>query len=182
MLGTPVFVVAEFDGAGSVLAELTRVHPATTADAIADPPVELDGERVVPVVILVQGLPVGENQAMIEQMGKVGRANEVLSDDRAAGRLLVRMHIPLEGVPTKGLQVYNRFLGPIHNPWIHIDDGTFYIRGRVAHADQANDLARRMAFAFREAGVEAQVAVQAFDRHDLSVWEELVQATLGLSR
>ncbi len=182
MLGAPLFVVAEFEGEGSLLAALTRRIPGVTADAIADPPVEVGGQRVLPLVVLVRGVPPNQVQGLLDGMQKAGRTVEVLQDDRVVERLLVRAHVPVDSIPSAGIQAFNKYLGPIHNPWVHIDDGTFYIRGRVRFPKEAEDLAARLARDMKEAGVEAQVDVQAIDRHDLSVWEELVEATLGLSR
>ncbi len=182
MVGTPLYVVAEFDGQGSRLAELTRRIPGATADAIADPIVEVGGERMIPLAVLVQGVPPAQAQAMLDEFKQSGHAVEVISDDRVAERLLLRLHFPLEAAPSVGLQVFERFLGPLHNPWVHMDDGAVYIRGRVALPDQADAIARRLAAELAAAGVEAQVDVQVIDRHDLSVWEDLVEATLGLSR
>lgn len=182
MSGTPLFLVAEFDGEGTTVGEMTRLAPGATVDIIVEPPVEVEGRRLLPTVQLLRGLPQAMVDGVLSRLREIGHGLEVLSQDRVAQRTLLRVHVPPEVPGSLGIQTMSHFLGPIRNPWVHVDDGTFYIRGRIGDPGHAEELARSLRHELAAAGVEAQVDVQAIDRHDLSVWEELIEATLGLSR
>ncbi len=182
VLGTPVFVAAEFDGSDSTLAALTVAHPGSSIDGIADPPITRDGIRIVPFVWLFRGIPLAKVRRALGDFERQGREVEVLSETPAADRLLARAHVTMETSMSRGVQVVARFLGALHNPWVHIDDGRFYVRARVSRPAEAEVLALRLDRTLKAACLLAQVDVQALDRHDLSVWEELVEATIGLSR
>ena len=182
MPGTPLFLVAEFDATGSVIGEMTRAVPGAAVDIIVEPPVEVEGRRMLPTVQLFRGFPDTMMKEVLAKLRETGHGLEILANEPAARRVLLRVHVPPESSDSSGVHVVSRFLGPMRNPWVHVDEGTFYIRGRITAPDQADDLARQLVQELAAAHVEAQVDVQAIDRHDLSVWEELVEAKLGLSR
>lgn len=181
MAGPPVFVVAEFDGKGTVIGELTRTIAGARVDTMAETGVQLEGRLMVPTAFLFRGFPDEAMQGLLERFRRVARNLEILSSDKVRQRVLLRALVPPDATPSPAIHVITEFLGPLRNPWVHVDEGQFYLRARILNPSQGEQLAKDMRAALKAAGVEAQVEVQPVDRNDLSVWDELVQATLGLN-
>jgi hypothetical protein len=74
-------------------------------------------------------------------------------------------------------QFQDRF-GP---PWTHIDDGVVYMRARLHKATDGDRLVHQVRGYLAKEGVDAHVSVQDFSTHDYGVWDDLVQASIGLA-
>lgn len=176
------FLVVEFTGEGLLLAEWTRDHPGTTIDLISEPVHEEGGEAVHPSLMLVRGV---NRAALVQLMDRVDRLYgpiNTLSMEAGRGRWLARIQVRESQLHSAAALTVTAFQHRLGIPWTHLDDGVVYLRAQLPPQEDAELLVQDLEERFRQAHIEAQIGIQEFGAHDYSVWDELVQASIGLSR
>lgn len=177
-----LFVVAEYPQADTPLGAATARFPGSTVDVLAQPVVEVGGERLHPSVVLIKGLPAAELTTLLARLAKVYDSLETVERDDLRQVWLGRMRLR-ESVYTRnpGAAVITKFQHRYGAPWCHAENGMMYVRAKVNDPDHAELLADQMRRYFEMGGVEAQVDVQEVAPKDYGVWEDLVQRAIGLS-
>lgn len=177
----PRFVVVEYDGAGLPFIEWARSRPGLRLDLILEPMRAAGDDLQVPGVALVQGLD-GRGLVELEALLQDKYAPvQVLRRDARRGDWFGRLTLHVGNMaqsPTAQavVRMSDRF-GP---PWSHVDDGVVHMRLRVRPEGDAEALAEDLRQEIRTRGGDAQVSVESFGQRDHGVWDELVQASIGL--
>lgn len=177
----PRFLVVEYDGAGLPFIEWARDRPRVRLDMILEPMRAKGDDLQIPGVALVRGLDADAMRELDALLGRDYAPVQTLRRDARRGEWLGRLtlHVArMRGSPTALAiaRMSDRF-GP---PWSHVDDGIVHMRLRIGDGVDADALAAELADAIRGRGGEAQVSVESFASHDYGVWDELVQAAIGL--
>lgn len=175
------FLVVEFSGEGLTLAEWTRDHPGTTVDLISEPVRKDGGERLHPSLVLVKG---AHRSAVVQLMDRLDRLYGPVQTLRLdaprglwVGRILVRESAMHSTAAAALMQFQHRYGAP----WTHMDDGVVYMRARLAASEDGDRLLQQVRGYLAHNEVDAQVAVQELGTHDYGVWDDLVQASIGLA-
>ncbi len=175
------FLVIEFDGSGLTLGEWTRGNPGTTVDLISEP-VRSDGaERVHPSLFLVKG---ASRAALVQLMDRLDRLYgpiQTVSMEAARGQWLGRMAIKESAMHSVAAAAVLQFQHRFGTPWTHMDEGVVYLRARVPAKEDGERLARQVKGYLKEQKVDAHVSLQEVSAHDYGVWDDLVQASIGLA-
>jgi len=109
----------------------------------------------------------------------VGLVKTLRRDDASQtwiGRGVVR-ESTLKGAPVNALLQFQAKFGAA---WSHSEGGVLFLRAPMTDRAEGERLAHQMRGYFAEHKVEAQVDLQEIGVHDYSVWDELVQYSLGL--
>ena len=175
------FLVVEFSGEGLTLAEWTRDQPGATIDLISEP-AQGDGDgRVHPSLLLVKG---AGRAGLVQLMDRVDRLYgplHTLKIEPARGQWLVRLNIresAMHSAATAALMQFQHRFGP---PWTHMDDGVVYMRARLPARGDGDRLLQQVRGYLADQKVDAHVSLQELGSHDYGVWDDLVQASIGLA-
>ena len=177
----PLCLTVEFPANGLVFADFTAAHPGATVDILGEPAVVETGLRHHPFLFLVQGADpkaVFQLEKLLTQRYELPRT---LRRDMWSGRWLGRMRMREEAINNAAIQAWTplaRLFGP---PWTHVEGGQYLMRAVVADPKQGEVAAAQVNERAKLAGVEIQADLREVAKHDFSVWDELVQAALGLN-
>lgn len=174
------FLVVEYPGAGLPLAEWTREHRAT-ADMILQPMQEAGGDLRSQGTLLARGMDAAALATLRQLLDRHYAPHETVRSDARRGEWLGRMHIHVETLrrspAAKAVALHQHRFG---SPWSHVDDGIVHMRMRVNDPAGADALLDDVRDELARQEADAQATLQEVSRHDYGVWEELVQATIGL--
>jgi hypothetical protein len=175
------FLVAEFSGDGLTLAGYTKENPGTRIDCILEPVVR-DGEDLIhPTMFHVRGAPPGGPRILQERIEKVYGPVATLKRDDRLGTWIGRVRIRESAMTNPAVKALTQFQHRFGVPWTHIEAGVIYMRARVEDPQAADRLVQQVRGFMAQARIDADVAVQEIGAHDFSVWEELVQASVGMA-
>lgn len=180
MVPPPRFLVVEFDGQGLPFADWTHARPGVSFDMILEPIRERDGDLQIPGIALVRGLDPTTSQHLGWLLDRYYAPWSTIRKDLARGVWLVRVTIHVVNMVSPAARAVAWFAPKLGAPWSHVDDGVVYMRMRVPDGADADELARQVREACVQANADAQVAVESYSAHDYSVWDQLVQASIGL--
>jgi hypothetical protein len=175
------FLVVEFSGEGITMAEWTRDYPGATADIISEPPKKVGKENVHPSLFL---LKFGERAALVQAMERLDRVHgpiETLNLDVLRGQWLGRMTVRESQLHSTAAAAIAQFQNHFGSPWSHLEDGIIYMRARLNDAQNGERLIKLMQGYLKEHEVDAQVSVEEISSHDYGVWDDLVQASIGMA-
>ncbi len=178
---TSLFMVVEFPATELPLTGFTARHPEVTIDLISEPPVDRDGERVHPSVALIKGAPPAVLDGLIAQLATVYSPIHVIERDDLRHHWLARMEIKESAFTNPGARRLVQFRHRYGVPWTHLEGGVLHMRARVEDQERGEFLADQVRRYLAEEGAEAQVELQEISSRDYSVWEDLVQHTLGMA-
>lgn len=158
----------------------TREHPDVQIDMITEPRYDRSGETYRPVLFMVRGA----NTAMLEDFhGRLGRIFgrlQPLRNDLLRRVWIGRGTVKQKLIDSEAMQHVMAFQDRCGAPWLHLQGGVLHMRARVRDARDADHLAQEMRTDLAAAGIEAQVDLQEISEHDYSVWNDLVQFSIGL--
>lgn len=175
------FLVIEFAGDGLTLAEWTRAHPGTTVDLISDPARAVGGDRVHPTLFLVKG---ANRAALVQLMDRLDRLYgpiDTLRVEPQRGQWMGRMQVRESAMGSPAAAALMQFQHRFGAPWTHIDEGVVYMRARLPAGEDGERLVHQVRGFLAKARADAHVALQEFSSHDYGVWDDLVQASIGLA-
>lgn len=175
------FLVVEFSGEGITLAEWTRDHPGTTVDVISEPVRIVGKERLHPSLFLVKG---ADRAALVQCMERVDRVHgpvESVRLDALQGQWLGRMVVRESQLKSTTAASVAQFQHRYGAPWTHLEDGIVYMRARIPDKEDSERLLKQIEGYLAHQKVEAQVSVEEFSSHDYGVWDDLVQASIGMA-
>lgn len=175
------FLVLEFPGIGLTLAEWTRDYPGATVDMISEPVRAKGPDAVHPTLFLVKGAPRAALVQLMDRLDRLYGPIETLRMEPHTGQWLGRMQVPESSMHATSAAAVLQFQHRFGAPWTHIDDGIVYMRARLPPDDNGERLAQQVRGYLAEKKVDAQVTVQEFASHDYGVWDDLVQASIGLA-
>lgn len=177
----PRFIVVEFDGSGLPFVEWTRLHPNVQIDMIMEPTQGTGLDAQSPALALVRGMDAAAVQELDDVLTRFYKPHTTTRREGRRGEWLGRVTVHsrnMAGSPaTKVLMAMGGRLGA---PWSHVEGGVLHLRMRVPDGGDADALASELRDHLAEVGADAQVSVESFSRHDYSIWEDLVQAAIGL--
>ena len=175
------FLVIEFEGDGLTLAEWTRDHPGTTVDLISEPVRAVGADRVHPTLFLIKG---AKRAALVQLMDRLDRLFgpiDTLRMEPQRGQWMGRMQLRESAMHSAAAAALLQFQHRFGAPWMHIDDGIVYMRARLPAGDDGERLGHQVRGFLAKNEAEAHVTVQEFSTHDYGVWDDLVQASIGLA-
>ncbi|MEK6976713.1 MAG: hypothetical protein AABY18_10290 [Candidatus Thermoplasmatota archaeon] len=175
------FLVIEFSGNGLTLGEWTRDHPGTTIDLISEPVRAVGPDRVHPSLFLVKG---ANRAALVQLMDRLDRLYgplDTLRMEPTRGQWMGRMHVKESAMNSAATAAVLQFQHRLGAPWTHIDDGVVYLRARLPAGEDGERLLHQVRGYLAKSGADAQVSLQEFSTHDYGVWDDLVQASIGLA-
>jgi hypothetical protein len=174
------FLVVEYPGTGLPLAEWTSKHKAT-ADMLLQPMQDVAGDLQAKGTLLARGMDAGALAALGSLLDRHYAPHETIRQDVRRGEWLGRMHIHLDTLRrspgARAVALNQHRFGP---PWSHVDDGVVHMRMRVKDAADADTLLEDVRKELARQDGDAQATLQEISTHDYGVWEELVQASIGL--
>jgi hypothetical protein len=176
-----LFLVVEFTGEGIAFAEFTRSHPGCTVDVISEPVVHEGAQRVHPSLFLVRRAPPGTLNGLDAQLTRLHGSVETVRRNDLIGMWLGRTRIREAGLRSATTAVLSAFQHKFGVPWTHVEGGVLYMRARVQDPAEAEVLLGQIKAYLRAAGADADVTLQEIGAQDYSVWDELVQASVGLA-
>lgn len=175
------FLVVEFSGEGLTLAEWTRDNPGTSVDLISEPVRAEGNEHLHPSLILVKG---AGRAALVQLMDKLDRLYgpvNTLRLEAVRAQWLARIQVRESQMHSTTAAAIAQFQDRFGAPWTHMDDGVVYMRARLNAGVDGPRLLHQMEGYLAQHEVEAQVTLQEFGSHDYGVWDELIQASIGLA-
>lgn len=175
------FLVVEFTGDGLTLAEWTRDHPGTTVDLISEPVQRQGNEAMHPSLILVKGV---NRAALVQLMDRLDRLYgpvNTISMEAARGRWLARIQVRESQMHSAAAATVTQFQHRFGAPWTHLAEGVVYVRARLPAQEDEDVLVDELERRLKAGRIDAQVSVQEVGSHDYSVWDELVQASIGMA-
>jgi hypothetical protein len=175
------FLVVEFDGAGGQVAEFTRRHPGATVDVIQEPGVREGDDTVLPTLALVRNASPIALRDWEESVGRAYQVVSVLRREDRVGRWTGRLRIRQSAIQSPAALAILQFQDRFGTKWSHVEQGMVYMRARVHDAAQAERLAMQVRGYLAGQGLDAQVTLQEISPRDFSVWDELVQSSVGLA-
>lgn len=175
------FVVVEYDGAGLPFVDWAKAHPGVTLDMILSPLRAAGADLQIPGFALVRGLSAKAMTDLPRLLEASYAPTQAMRRDAKRGEWFGRITLHVANMrQAPAAQAVARLSDRFGPPWSHVDDGVVYMRLRVPDGADADALARDIQAEAAARGAEAQVSVESFGRHDFGVWEELVQAAIGL--
>lgn len=180
-MGGSRFLVVEFPGDGLTLAKWTRENPGATVDLISEPVRAKGPEREHPTVFLVKGAPRAALVQLMERLDRLYGPIETLRLEAARGQWLGRMAVRESALASQGIAAVLQFQHRFGAPWTHVDDGIVYLRARIPDGEDADRLVHQLRGYLAKSKVDAQVGAQEAGLHDYGVWDDLVQASIGLA-
>lgn len=175
------FLVLEFGGEGLTLAEWTRDYPGATVDLISEPVRSKETDPIHPTLFLVKGAPRAALVQLMDRMDRLYGPLETLRMDAARGQWLARMQVKESAMHSSSAAAILQFQHRFGAPWTHMDDGVVYMRARLASDEDGDRLMQQLRGYLADKKIEAQVTVEEFASHDYGVWDDLVQASIGLA-
>lgn len=181
MAAPPRFVVVEYDGAGLPFVEWAHGRPGVTLDMILEPMRAKGDDLQIPGVALVRGVGAKGLPDLAALMADVYAPTQTLRQDARRGEWLGRITLHVGNMrQAPAAQAVARHADRFGPPWSHVDDGIVHMRLRVPDGEDADALADLLGREMQARGAQAQVSVESYSRHDYGVWDELVQASIGL--
>jgi hypothetical protein len=178
---TPRFLVVEYDGRGLPFVDWAHARPGVTFDMILQEPRRSPaGDLEIPGIALVRGLDLTAAQHLAWLVDKHYAPWASIRKDLAHGNWLLRVTIHVANMASPAARAVAGFSARLGPPWSHVDDGIVYMRMRVPDRADAEGLAREVHDACVATGAEVQVSVESYGSHDYGVWDQLVQASIGL--
>lgn len=175
------FLVVEFSGEGLMLAEWTRDHPGTSVDLISEAVRVKDGERLHPSLVLVRGAHRAALVQLLDRLDRLYGPLQTLRLDAMRGEWLGRMAVRESSMHSTAAAAILQFQHRYGPPWTHMDDGVVYMRARLPAGDDGDRLLHQVRGYLAKNEVDAHVALQELGAHDYGVWDDLVQASIGLA-
>lgn len=175
------FLVVEFSGEGLTLAEWTRDHPGTTVDVISEPVKLVGKDPSHPSLFLVKGADRAALVQVMERLDRVHGPVESLNLDALRGQWLGRMTVKESQMKSTTAASVAQFQHRYGAPWTHLEDGIVYMRARLPDKEDASRLVKQLEGYLAHQQVDAQVTVEEFSSHDYGVWDDLVQASIGMA-
>jgi hypothetical protein len=178
----PRFLVVEYDGAGLPFVDWARGRPGMKLDLILEPMRAEGRDLQVPGIALVRGL---DADALLDLPALLDRSyapHRTLRRDARRGEWLgrVTLHVANMAHAPAALAVA-RHAGDYAPPWSHVEQGVVHMRIRVPDGADADAMAATLRSEMAGRGGDAHVAVETHGQHDHGVWDQLVQASLGLA-
>jgi hypothetical protein len=174
-------VIVEVPGMTLPGTGFTAQHPGVTLDTISGQRVEKDGDVFLPMLMMIKGAKPADLEDLLARIGKVFGKPVVTREDKArrlwVGRITVRESV----IPSPAVQAILQFQDRFGVPWAHAEGGVLHVRALINTAEDADKLVQQMRGYLAEQKVDGQVESQEVAPHDYSVWDELVQYSLGLS-
>lgn len=177
----PRFLVVEYDGRGLPFVDWAHARPGVAFDMIIEPQQGTGEDRTMPALALVRGLQArhfGELDVLLDAMYS---PRTTMRREPRTGEWLGRITIHLRNMASPQARAVARHGHRFGAPWSHVDDGVVYMRMRIADGEEAEALAADVRRDLAATGAEAQVMVESYSTRDYSVWDRLVQASLGLA-
>lgn len=175
------FVVVEYAGDGLPLSDWTKAFPGTTVDMILEPMRAQGADLHIPGTVLGRGMD-AKAMAVFQQMldGTYAPYASVRTDVRRGewlGRITIHVEKLVKSPAARAVALHQQHLGA---PWSHVEQGIVYMRLRVPDAQDAEAIVQNLRSELVTQGAEAQVSLQVISPRDYGVWEELIQAAIGL--
>lgn len=174
------FLVAEYDGKGLPFVDWAHARPGVSFDMILEPMKARDGDLQVPGVALVRGLDPMNAQHLGWLLDRYYAPWTSIRKDLAHGTWLLRLTLHVSNMASPAARAVARMSDRFGPPWSHVDDGVVYMRMRLQDATDAEALADELRAECARRGADVQVGVESYSAHDYSVWDQLVQASIGL--
>jgi hypothetical protein len=175
------FLVVEFSAAGLAFGDWTRNHEGTTVDIISEPVKDVGGERLHPSLFLVKGASRPALLQIMELLDRVHGPVESVRLDVLRGQWLGRMTVKESQLQSSAAMAIAQFQHRFGSPWTHIEDGIVYLRAKLNANEDGERLQRQLVGFLAQEDIPAQVSVEEFSTHDYGVWDDLVQASIGLT-
>lgn len=175
------FVVVEFSGEGLTLAEWTRDNPGTSVDLISEPVRPEGNELLHPSLILVKGAGRAGLVQLMDKLDRLYGPVNTLRMEAIRGQWLARIQVRESQMHSTAAAAVAQFQDRFGAPWTHMDDGIVYMRARLNTGVDGDRLMHQMQGFLAQQQVDAQVSLAEFGSHDYGVWDELVQASIGLA-
>jgi hypothetical protein len=179
--GLPLCLTVEFPASGLLFADFTAEHPGSSVDLLGEPVVVNDGVRYHPFVFLLQGADIKAGHKLERMLAQKYEPPATLRRDPWSGRWMGHMRMREDAIDHPAIQAWAPLADRFGPPWTHIEAGQYLMRAALVDPKQGPALAAHMKEKARLVGVEAQVELREISKHDFSVWDELVQASLGLT-
>lgn len=168
-----------------MMAEWTRDHPGATIDMISEPARSKDKaearDRVHPTLVLVKRAPRAALVQLMDGLDRLYGPIETLRMDPQQGTWLARIQFSEASMHSSSAGAVLQFQHRFGAPWTHIDDGIVYLRSLLPAKEDGERLAQQVRGYLADKKVDAQATVQEFSSHDYGVWDDLVQASIGLA-
>lgn len=174
-------LIVEFPGTGLAGTDFTRQHPGVTIDTIGESAIEKPDGTYLPMLLMLRGATPQAMGAFLERMTKAYGKFVTLRRDVRTGVWIGRGTIKESDMHNAGMEAILQFQNRFGVPWFHAEGGVVHVRAVLGANEDADRLVRQMEGYLAEKKVDAQVEVQEVSAHDYSVWDELVQYSLGLS-
>lgn len=175
------FLIVEFSGEGLTLAEWTRDHPGTTVDLISEPVQRQGNDNLHPSLFLVKGADRAALVQLMERLDRVHGPVETLRMDALRGQWLGRMTVKESQLKSTTVAAIAQFQHRFGAPWTHLESGIVYMRARLPDKEDAPRLLKQLEGYLAHNQVEAQATVEELASHDYGVWDDLVQASIGMA-
>ncbi|MHB8633423.1 MAG: hypothetical protein ACYDBQ_05565 [Thermoplasmatota archaeon] len=177
-----LFLVVEFAGGELPFIEFTRLHPGSTVDLIIE---AQDARRSGPhtrqeTVFLVKGAPWPATEAFVNSVAAAHGTVHPIRREPRLGVWLGRVGLRPRALEGPTAYVLNNLLRGLGAPWIHCEGGVLHLRVRLPEPEPPG-LVEGAEAALAFAGIEAQAEAREYGAHDYSVWQELVEQSVGLS-
>jgi hypothetical protein len=176
-----LFLVVEFDGAGLPFAEFTRDNPGTAVDMLSEPAVKEGRERWHPSLVMVRGAGREALERLLTRVRQAYEEPETLRKETRTGTWVGRLRLRESSMHSAAAKALLQFQHRYGVAWTHLESGVLHMRARVNDQAEGDRLAAQVQGFLAESRVEAQVDIVEVSPHDYSVWEELVQFSLGMS-
>lgn len=175
------FLIVEFSGEGITLAEWTRDHPGTTVDVISEPVRREGKDNLHPSLFMVKGADRASLVQVMERLDRVHGPIQSLRVDPVRGQWLGRMTIKESQLKSTTAAAIAQFQHRFGAPWTHLENGVVYMRARLPEKEDSDRLLKQLQGYMAHHQVEAQATVEELSTHDYGVWDDLVQASIGMA-
>lgn len=172
------FLVLEYPVEQAFFLNFTRIHPRSTADLIIEPAAKPSANQTA--IVLLRNAPWVQIEARLERLQREHAPVHELRRDPKTMQWLGRITLHPGEFRDPGAKALSQVLKGLGSPWIHVESGVLHLRARIPEP-VAPDLAERAEAVLRKAGIEAQAEIREFSPHDYSVWQQLIQQSVGLS-
>lgn len=176
----PRFLVVEYDGKGLPFVDWAHARPGVSFDMILEAMRAKGDDLQVPGIALVRGLDPTTAQHLGWLLAKYYAPWSSIRKDLAHGTWLVRLTLHVANMASPAARAVARLSDRFGPPWSHVDDGVVYMRMKLPEQAGGEALADELRDECARRGADVQVSTESHSTHDYGVWEQLVQASIGL--
>lgn len=161
------------------LVTFTQENPGSTIELMGE--ATPDGAGRTSALMLVRGAPWQAIDKFVADLAAARGPVTTLRRVPLESLWFGRVSFDMSAMRSPGALALHGLIPMLGPPWVHIEHGVVHLRARLKDPAHAEDVLFQAQEGLSGAGLEVQAVVQEVAPKDHSVWESLVQRSLGIA-